>query len=338
MQPILSVRTRWVDRVVGVPGAAALGVLLAALAWQRAGLVPAESLERLPGWAALWPMRSALPPEVLTLHEGIFAVVADPTDALLAFPGDMRCGQADMGALVADNQGRFGVVGPPDNADPHLARPVPGRGYPTAVAATLHGIGAPQIQTGSSGPTARWGRDAALGTDVVTAQGRMSSEEPHEDVGEDGLGLAGLAGGVVKRFDVAPTAGNRTGELRVVHTGLHVTGARKVSEVARAMAARFDEFRACAESAKSADGAELANPRVSLAFDVGEDGHVAATGGSAGALEQCLNQSLSRVAFAPGASDVSHVVYPLYFAAAERELKAPGVASAEPLRPCDCGG
>ena len=160
----------------------------------------------------------------------------------------------------------------------------------------------------------------------------------NEDAGEHGLGLAGVAGGIVKRFDVAPTAANGTAQLRVVHTGLRVTGARKASEVGRAMAAHFADFRACAESAKNPDAAQPTDQRLSLAFDVGEDGRVSATSASSGALAQCLAQSLARVAFSPGASDVSHVVYPLYFAAADGGLTSARVTPTAPSKPCECGG
>jgi hypothetical protein len=337
MPSVASVWTRWADHAVGVPGAAALGVLLAALAWQRAGWTPGLELESLPGWAALVPMRAPLESQAPPVHEAIFAVVADPTEALMAFPGDMRCGDAEMGAYVA-NSGRYGVAGPPDNADPHLARPVPGQGFPTAHGLTIHGIGVPQSQAGSAGPTAPWGRDTALGTDATSAQGRMWGAGLNEEVGEGGLGLAGLAGGVVKRFDVAPSAVNGTAGLRVVHTGLRVTGARKASEVGRAMAAHFGDFRACAEGVKDTRGVGTAEQSVSLAFDVSEDGRVAASSANAGSLLQCLEKVVVGVAFAPGASGDAHVVYPLYFAAADAQLTSAHVTPTRPAKACDCGG
>ena len=242
------------DQAVGVPGAAALGVLLAVLAWQRACWTPGLELEARPGWAALIPLRAPVLSQTPPVHLAIFAVVADPTEALMALPGDMRCGDAEMGRDVAES-GRYGVAGPPDNPDPHLARPVPGRDYRTGDGVAINEVGLAQPRDGTSGLTAPWGRDTALGTDARDTQGSMWGDVLNEDVGERGLGLAGLAGGIVKRFDVAPSAVDGTASLRVVHTGLRVTGARKASEVGRAMAAHFGEFRACAESAKNADGA-----------------------------------------------------------------------------------
>jgi hypothetical protein len=260
-----SIWARGVDQAVGVPGALALGALLAVLAWQRAGWTPGLELEALPGWAALMPMRAPVLSQTPPVHQAIFAVVADPTEALLALPGDSRCGDAEMGAYDADEGRRYGVAGPPDNADPHLARPVPDKGYPTGDGVVLNGVGMQQTQAGSAGPTARFGRDTALGTDAADVPGRLWGEVPFEAAGEAGLGLAGVAGGVVKRFDVAATAAKGTAELRVVHTGLRVTGARKASEVGRVMAAHFADFRACAEDAQQADGTPLPE-RVMLAF------------------------------------------------------------------------
>lgn len=338
MHRVASIWTRGVDHAVGLPGAAALGVLLAALAWQRAGWTPGLELEALPGWAALVPMRApALPQTPPPFHQAIFAVVADPTEALMAIPADMRCGDAEMGTDIAE-RGRYGVEGPPDNPDPHLARPVPGSSYRTGEGVAMDAVGLTQSRAGTTGPTAPWGRDAALGTDARDAQGRMWGDELNDDVGEHGLGLAGLAGGIVKRFDVAPSAANGTATLRVLHTGLRVTGARKASEVGQVMAAHFGEFRACAESAKNADDAGTDEPHVSLVFDVSEDGHVVATDSGAGALRQCLEKVVAGVAFAPGKSGDAHVVYPLYFAAADATLTTKRVTPTRPANACDCGG
>lgn len=332
-----SIWARGVDQAVGVPGALALGVLLAVLAWQRAGWTPGLELEALPGWAALVPMRAPVLSQTPPFHQAIFAVVAEPTEALMALPGFMRCGDAEMGTDLAES-GRYGVAGPPENPDPHLARPVPGRDYRAGDGVALNVVGLTRPRTGSSGLTAPWGRDTALGTDARDTQGRMWGDALGEDVGERGLGLAGLAGGIVKRFDLAPSAVDGTASLRVVHTGLRVTGARKASEVGRAMAAHFGEFRACAQSTNNADGAGTAEPRVSLAFDVSEDGHVVATGAGAGALPQCLEKVLAGVELTPGAGGTAHVVYPLHFAAADAALTTTRVTPTRPTEACDCGG
>jgi hypothetical protein len=308
--------------------AAVLGVLFAALAWgeARAPVVVRDDVGVL---AERGPLASPEPAEDQPVHQPIFAVVAEPEAELLRLPGDMRCGGAEMGAYGAETRGRYGVAGPADNADPHLARPIPGQGHPTAHA-NLGEL--PQTQPGSSGPTAPFGRDSALATDPTDAHGDMWGEKLNDAWGEDGLGLAGRAGGVVKRFDVAPLADNATAQLRVLHTGLRVTSARKISEVGRVMAARFADFRACAEGVQPG-----ALHSVELDFDVNEAGRAAATGASADPLEECLDKSVAGAAFAPGASEPAHVVYPLHFVAADARLKSAPVARPPSQAACDCG-
>lgn len=318
-------RRRW-----ALLDASVVGALVAASAWWGA-LAPRAPSSGLAALAELGPMVSPEPALSQPAREAVFAVVAEPAAALLRLPGDMRCGRAEMGADF-ETRGRYGVAGPADNADPHLARPEPGQGYPTARGA-LAELMRPQAQPGSSGPTAPFGRDAALGTEAGNALGNLWGDELNDARGERGLGLAGRPGGGVKHFDVAPLAEGRPARLRVVHTGLRVTGARKTSEIGRVMAARFGDFQACGASVEPA-----ALHDVELGFDVDQTGHAVASGAGAGALEQCLDWSLAGAAFAPGASEVSHVVYPLHFVAADVELKGPPAVPASKAAPCDCGG
>jgi hypothetical protein len=243
-----------------------------------------------------------------------------------------------MGGYVSEADGRYGVAGPADNADPHLARPVPGLGQQwwfdgNLGDPTLVDPKPPRARPGSSAPTAPFGRDTALATDPKNALGDMWGEELSDAWGENGLGLAGRPGGVVKRFDVAPLAEQHAAQLRVVHMDLRVTGPRKPSEIGRVMAARFADFQACGEGLEPA-----ALHDVNLGFQVDEAGHAVANGSGAGPLEQCLEQSVAGASFAAGASEVSHVVYPLHFVAANVELKAPPVVQPSGTAPCDCGG
>jgi hypothetical protein len=310
--------------------AAVLGVLVAASLWHAA---PSPSVlhSGIGALAERGSFASPEPAEEQPIREGVFAVAAERAAEVLRLPGDMRCGRAELGDHFGAS-GRYGVAGPSNNADPHLARPVPGRGYPAVVTPASH-WGQPQIHQGSAGPTAPFARDTALGTDPNTATGNMWGDEVHDARGEGGLGRAGHPGGVVKRFDVAPLTDSRTAQLRVVHTGLRVTGARKASEIGRVMAQRMADFRVCAE------GVELAAVHdVELAFEVDQAGRVATSGAGVGALEKCLEQSLASAAFAAGASESSHVVYPLHFVAANVELKGPPPARPAATAPCDCGG
>jgi len=275
-------------------------------------------------------LQSAVLRESLPVHAEVFAEATKPQPQPLKPPGDMRCGHSEMGALVADTRGRYGIAGPKDNADPHLARPVPGLGYPTATGAFAE-LTIPLTHQGSVGPTAPFGRDAALGTDATNARGNMWGDEIADATGDDSLGLVATPGGVVKHIDLAPAAANATA-LRVVHTGLRISGARKASEIGRAMAAHFDDFRRCAEVAMVGEAR-----RVELEFDVAADGRTSTTPAEATALEQCLDQSVSRVRFAADAKAPAHVMYPLYFVPESAELRMPPTELLRPA-PCDCGG
>lgn len=319
------VRVRW--------GALVLGALSATLSWQLARYRPLSttvSPRRAVVVSAPAPDLSEPAPRL----DGLFEVAAEPDSAPLKLPGNLRCGRAEMGLEITASTGRYAVQGPRDNADPHLARPVPERGFPTARGAEL-GFGPSQIPVGSAGPTAPFGRDASLGTEDTHAVGHLWGDEPNEDSGENGLGRSGAAGSVVKRFDVAPLVQSPAAELRVVHTGLQLTGARKASEVGQAMAAHFGAFRACGQAALADELNEQRS--ATLEFDVLQSGQVAARAGSPGALQQCLEQTLSRVTFAAG-NGPAHVVYPLHFAAAGNGLQNRGVPSPLVRERCDCGG
>jgi hypothetical protein len=165
----------------------------------------------------------------------------------------------------------------------------------------------------------------------------MWGDEVNEDVGEGGLGRRGEAGSVVKRFDIAPLAENRTTELRVVHTGLQATGPRKASEVGRVMAAHFAELRACGQRELSDE--QGTQHSVALDFVVLPSGRAVASSPGTNALERCLDLVLSTLSFAASDGEAStHVVYPLHFAAAGGGLKDRGVPAPVVRERCDCGG
>ena len=320
---------RWLALAGGAAAAAALVAVLALLFVPRPPLVQPALLS-----APQRPRQAeALPEGVPPVCVDVFAEAAEPQPRPLKPPGDMRCGKAEIGKLVADTRGRYGLSGPKDNADPHFARPVEGVGYPTALASSTDGeLGVARALPGSSGPTAPFGRDASLGTDPVSVSGSMWGDEFGDAPGEGGLGLSASAGGVIKRIDVAAVASDAAAP-RVVHTGLRVSGARRASEVGRALAAHFDDFQRCAASVA------LSGPeRVDVDFDVAADGAVSPTSANAGPLEQCLDRSVASVAFASQANAVAHVVYPLYFVPAAAELRLPSAARGQHPPPCDCGG
>jgi hypothetical protein len=312
-----------------------LGALSATLSWQLARYTPLV-VSKPPRWAVVVSPPAPDLSEPAPRLDGLFEVAAEPDGAALKLPGNLRCGRAEMGLENTDSSGHYALQGPPDNPDPHLAKPLPGRGFPTAPGSDWR-IGTPQVPIGSAGPTAPFGRESPLGADATHAIGQMWGDEPNDDVGENGLGRVGAAGSVVKRFDIAPLAENQTAELRVVHTGLQVTGARKASEVGRVMSAHFAAFRACGQ-------AELGKKRdeqrsVVLEFNVLQNGVAVAASAGTNELERCHARALSSVSFAANESSAAtHVVYPLHFAAAGGGLKDRGVPSPVARERCDCGG
>jgi hypothetical protein len=86
---------------------------------------------------------------------------------------------------TAERDRRYGVRGPGDNPDPHIARP--SRGESRA----WDGIGWQGLGGDARAPTAVWGRDDALGTDPESARGNMWGEAIGRARGALGLGLRG---------------------------------------------------------------------------------------------------------------------------------------------------
>ena len=98
--------------------------------------------------------------------------------------------EAAMGRSIArPTKKRYGVQGPPDNPDPHLARAADLRG------AREFGMIGILSAPGNSAPSAPWGRDTSLGVDETSARGAMWGDEIGENFGPGGLGLTGLEQG-----------------------------------------------------------------------------------------------------------------------------------------------
>jgi hypothetical protein len=91
-----------------------------------------------------------------------------------------------------DTGKKFGVQGPQDNADPHIARQAALR-----EAAEFGMIGL--LNTGAGGdpnaPTAPWGREESLGNDPMSARGNMWGDAIGDSFGAGGLGLSGVGEG-----------------------------------------------------------------------------------------------------------------------------------------------
>lgn len=94
--------------------ATAFALVRAALFWARHP--PTSNVElATPGvLAAPGPLASPELAQDQPVREAVFAVVAEAEAERLRVPGEMRCGARDMGSFVAETQGRYGIVGPPD--------------------------------------------------------------------------------------------------------------------------------------------------------------------------------------------------------------------------------
>ncbi|HEU4533559.1 MAG TPA: FHA domain-containing protein, partial [Polyangiaceae bacterium] len=101
--------------------------------------------------------------------------------------------EGSMGNPTTKDTGkRYGVQGPADNPDPHIARQAA-----IKEAAEFGIIGL--LNAGAGGdpnaPTAPWGRDDSLGTDAMSARGNMWGDSIGDSFGAGGLGLSGVGEG-----------------------------------------------------------------------------------------------------------------------------------------------
>ncbi len=192
--------------------------------------------------------------------------------------------------------GRFGIKGPHDNPDPHLARLAA-----LDDARTFGMIGL--LNSGRAGdpnaPTAPWGREESLGQDDLSARGNMWGTNINEAFGAGGLGLSGLGEGGGGRGEgiglgTINTIGHGSGtgpgqgfgvgngglghamhktRVPVMHPGQTIVSGRLPPEVIqRILRQNYGRFRNCYEQGLSH------NPnlegRVQVRFVIGRDGTV----------------------------------------------------------------
>jgi hypothetical protein len=140
--------------------------------------------------------------QVLGSFQGFVALTAEPDLEMPDAPtlGDTARrgsnlaredgGTRPMGAPPAPHASlRYGVAGPADNADPHIARHA-ADGEPRF---TFIPGDSPPSGGDAHAPLAPWGRDDSLGNDPESARGEMWGTEIDESFGAAGLGLAGDA-------------------------------------------------------------------------------------------------------------------------------------------------
>ena len=123
----------------------------------------------------------AQPPSMLTLS---------PSGPFTSGEAHCRCSSLEsMGDPDADIQdGRYAVLGPADNPDPHLS-------YARGDGGWITWPFSPNRAEARGGdpdaPVVAWGRDDALGVDAVSARGSMWGDEMRERRGAEGAGVDG---------------------------------------------------------------------------------------------------------------------------------------------------
>ena len=86
---------------------------------------------------------------------------------------------------------KFGIEGPPDNQDPHMARD-----EAKEMAANAGIIGVLKASVGAwNSPTSPYGKDTALGSDPMSALGALMGDQIGSNFGFGGLGLRGTGRG-----------------------------------------------------------------------------------------------------------------------------------------------
>ena len=234
---------------------------------------------------------------------------------------------------------KFGVQGPQDNADPHIARQAALR-----EAAEFGMIGL--LNTGAGGdpnaPTAPWGREDSLGNDPLSARGNMWGDTIGDSFGAGGLGLSGVGEGGGGRGEgiglgnigtIGHGAGTGTGQgfgnghgrLGGAHQtrspslrqgATQVNGRLPQEVIQRIVRQNFGRFRLCYENGLRT------NPnlqgRVAVKFVIDRSGAVstASDGGSDlpdQGVVSCVVRGFGNLSFPQPEGGIVTVVYPVIF-------------------------
>jgi FHA domain len=235
---------------------------------------------------------------------------------------------------------RYGVQGPADNADPHIARQAALRD-----AAEFGMIGL--LNSGAGGdpnaPTAPWGRDDSLGNDPMSARGNMWGNDIGESFGAGGLGLSGIGEGGGGRGEgiglggigtLGHGAGTGTGQgfgsghgrlggshrakppsVRMGAT--QVSGRLPPEVIQRIVRQNFGRFRLCFENGLR-NNPNLQG-RVSVRFVIGRDGAVSNVGNGGsdmpdGGVVSCVVRAFYGLSFPQPEGGIVTVTYPIMFA------------------------
>ncbi len=237
-----------------------------------------------------------------------------------------------------DTNKRYGVKGPQDNPDPHIARQAALRD-----AAEFGMIGL--LNSGAGGdpdaPTAPWGRDDSLGTDPLSARGNMWGDSIGDAFGAGGLGLSGIGEGGGGRGEgiglgtigtIGHGAGTGTGQgfgsghgrlgrshrarpPQVRMGATSVSGRLPPEVIQRIVRQNFGRFRLCYENGLR-NNPNLQG-RVVVRFVIGRDGRVSNVGGGGdlpdGGVTSCVTRAFYGLSFPQPEGGIVTVSYPIVF-------------------------
>jgi hypothetical protein len=238
-----------------------------------------------------------------------------------------------------DTGHRYGVQGPKDNPDPHLAKQAA-----LQEAAQFGMIGLLSTMGGGdpNAPTAPWGREESLGQDEKSARGNMFGDSIGDSFGAGGLGLSGVGEGGGGRGEgiglgnfgglghgagtgVGQGIGNGRGRLggghktmapRLREGATTVNGRLPPEVIQRIVRQNFGRFRLCYENGMRNNPS--LQGRVTVKFVIDRSGAVSMTADGGSDLPdqgvvQCVVRGFGNLSFPQPEGGMVTVVYPIMF-------------------------
>jgi hypothetical protein len=238
-----------------------------------------------------------------------------------------------------DTGHKYGVQGPKDNPDPHLAKQAA-----LQEAAQFGMIGLISTMGGGdpNAPTAPWGREESSGADEKSARGNMFGDTIGDSFGAGGLGLSGVGEGGGGRGEgiglgnfgglghgagtgTGQGIGNGRGRLggghkvsapRIREGATSVNGRLPPEVIQRIVRQNFGRFRLCYENGMK-NNPNLQG-RVSVKFIIDRSGAVSLTADGGSDLPdqgvvQCVVRGFGNLSFPQPEGGMVTVVYPIMF-------------------------
>jgi hypothetical protein len=248
--------------------------------------------------------------------------------------------EGSMGSPHARDTGhKYGVQGPRDNPDPHLAKQA---ALQEAAQFGMIGLVATLRGGDPSAPTAVWGREESSGADDKSARGAVFGDAIGDSRGTGGLGLTGDGerggdrgegigvgeiGGLGHGAGTGDTqgigsdrgrlpGGRRARALRAREGTTTVNGHLPPEVIQRIVRLNFGRFRLCYENGMRTN--PTLQGRVTVKFIIDRSGAVAMTADGGSDLPdqnvvQCVVRGFDNLSFPQPEGGVVTVVYPIMF-------------------------